>query len=240
MTVLAWCLMASTGRVSSSMARVSDVGEVLDHDARRADLAVLDLVGLERQHAEGVAEQRRRGAPRCWPRGGRRSRRCAARRRSATAGGSSAGPSSASRSSPARGGPGRDGRLDGGPRLAQRAGLGVDGQRGLVAEEVPGHRRQHEGQARVGGRHDDDLQRGREPLLALAGDHDRRGLVGPVDRDLLGHVVGGRAGEAGRADQDQRLGREVDVLLVLGRVAGDRLVAELGQLDPHLVRRRCG
>ena len=62
-----------------------------------------------------------------------------------------------------------------------------------------------------------------------------RRLVRPVDRHLLGHVVDVRAGEAGGADQDQRLGREVDVLLVLGGVAGDRLVAELGELDPQLL-----
>ena len=83
--------------------------------------------------------------------------------------------------------------------------------------------------------HDDHLEGGGEALLALAGDHDRRRLVGPVDRDLLGHVVGGRSGEPGRADQDHGLGREVDVLLVLGRVAGDRLVAELGELDAQLL-----
>ena len=59
-TVLAWCLMASTGRVSSSMALRERGGEVLDHDAGRADLAVLDLV--RRRAAtmpSGVAEQRR-------------------------------------------------------------------------------------------------------------------------------------------------------------------------------------
>ena len=66
---------------------------------------------------------------------------------------------------------------------------------------------------------------------------DRRRLVGPVDRDLLGDVVGGRPFEPGRAHQDQRLGRQVDVLLVLGGVAGDRLVAELRELDPHLLGR---
>ena len=66
-----------------------------------------------------------------------------------------------------------------------------------------------------------------EALLALGGDDDRRRLVGPVDRHLLGHVVGGRADQAGGAHEDQRLGRQVDVLLVLGDVAGDRLVAEL-------------
>ena len=40
-------------------------------------------------------------------------------------------------------------------------------------------------------------QRGGEALLAFAGDDDRRRLVGAVDRDLLGDVVGGGADEAG-------------------------------------------
>ena len=59
-TVLAWCLIASTGRVSSSIARVSAAHEVVDERARRADLA-----GAEP------------GTPRP---GGRRARRAAARR----------------------------------------------------------------------------------------------------------------------------------------------------------------
>ncbi len=70
--------------------------------------------------------------------------------------------------------------------------------------------------------------------LALGRDHDRRRLVGPVDGHLLGHVVGGGAAQPGRAHQDQRLAGQVDVLLVLGGVAGDRPVAQLGQLDADL------
>ena len=61
--------------------------------------------------------------------------------------------------------------------------------------------------------------------------------MGPVDGELLGHVVGVGAGEPGPADEDQGLGRQVDVLLVLGGVAGDGLVAELRQLDSDLGRR---
>ena len=60
--------------------------------------------------------------------------------------------------------------------------------------------------------------------VALGGDDHRRRLVGPVDGQLLGHVVGVGRRQAGGADQDQRLGGQVDVLLVLGGVAGDRLV----------------
>jgi hypothetical protein len=39
-----------------------------------------------------------------------------------------------------------------------------------------------------------------------------------VDRNLFGDVIGGRADQAGGANQDHRLGRQVDVLLVFGRV----------------------
>src|SRR3989440_4634898 len=82
-------------------------------------------------------------------------------------------------------------------------------------------------------RHLDGGQRRREGG-APGGDHHRRGLVGPVDRQLLADVGGGRRGQAGRADQDERLRRQVDVLLVFGGVAGDRLVGQLRQLDPQL------
>ena len=73
-----------------------------------------------------------------------------------------------------------------------------------------------------------------EAPLALGGDDDRGRLVGPVDRHLLGHVVGVGPGEPGGTHEDERLRRQVDVLLVLGAVAGDGLVAELGELDPDL------
>ena len=124
--------------------------------------------------------------------------------------------------------------LDGRAGQPQRHGLGVDGQRGLVAEQVADHRAQHERELRRDRRHGERLHRGAEALVPLGGDDDRRGLVGPVDRHLLGHVVGVRALQAGRAHEDERLGRQVDVLLVLGGVAGDGLVAELGELDPQL------
>jgi len=57
------------------------------------------------------------------------------------------------------------------------------------------------------------------------------------DRRLLGDIISGRPVEPGGAHEDQRLRGQVDVLLVLGDVRGDRLVAELTQLDPHLVGR---
>ena len=83
----------------------------------------------------------------------------------------------------------------------------------------------------------DRLERGEEAGFAVVGDHDRRGLVRAVDRDLLADVVGVRAVQSGRAHDDHRLGREVDVLLVLGDVARDRLVTELRELDPDLLGR---
>ena len=46
-----------------------------------------------------------------------------------------------------------DGPLDDLHRLAQRPRRGVDGQRRLVAEQVAGHRRQHEPERRVDRRH---------------------------------------------------------------------------------------
>ncbi len=76
-----------------------------------------------------------------------------------------------------------------------------------------------------------------EADVAVVGHHDRRRLVRPVDRHLLADVVGGGARQTGGAHEDQRLGGQVDVLLVLGDVAGDRLVAELAELDPHLFGR---
>ena len=212
-------------------------GEVVDDDRRRPDLAVLGLVGVERRPSRGRSAAATTAARRSTPRGGRRTapprrpskNRCAGRRQSVVAGRGGRRP----RSTPS---PIRRRSLDRRPRLPQRDRLRVDGERRLVAEEVPRHRREHERQRRVRRRHVDHLQGGAEATLALGGDHDRRRLVGPVDRHLLGDVVGGRAGEAGGAHEDQRLGRQVDVLLVLGDVAGDRLVAELRQLDPQLLR----
>src|SRR5438046_3186070 len=49
-------------------------------------------------------------------------------------------------------------------------------------------------------------------------------------------VVGVRANEPRGTHEDERLGRQIDVLLVLGAVAPDRLVTELRQLDARLLR----
>ena len=129
----------------------------------------------------------------------------------------------------------RDRPLDHLARLAQRTRRCVDRERGLVAPQVTDHRRQHERERGVDRGHGQHRRGRSEPLVALGRDDDRRGLVGAVDRDLLADVVGRAADEPGRADEDQRLTGEVDVLLVLGDVAGDRLVAELAELDPHLL-----
>ena len=50
-TVLAWCLMVSIVRVSSLIALRERGGEILDDGRRRADLAVVDLVEVERQRS---------------------------------------------------------------------------------------------------------------------------------------------------------------------------------------------
>ena len=207
-------------------------GEVVDQRARRGDLAGVAAVALERRVAGQVAQQ-----PAQAHRGGRLEV-----------------PVVQTRAQPVveplavRADPGADAaqhvvaverlgerHLDQLARLAQRTGRRVDRQRRLVAEQVPDHRREHEGQRRVHRRHGDHRRRGGEALVGVGGDDDRGGLVGLVDRHLLGHVVGRAAGQPGRAHQDQRLAGQVDVLLVLGDVAGDRLVAQLGELDPHLV-----
>ena len=95
------------------------------------------------------------------------------------------------------------------------------------------HRRQHETESGIDRGHVDGGG-GVVAGLAVVGDHDRRRLVRGEDRDLLGDVVGGRTDQPGCAHEDQRFRRQVDVLLVLGRVAGHRLVAELAELDPDL------
>ena len=124
------------------------------------------------------------------------------------------------------------------PRASRNGrGARIDGKRSFVTEEVPDHRAQNERNVGVHDRNGDRLECGEEPRLSVVGDHDRCRLVSAVDRDLLADVVGIRAVQARRAHDDHRLGRQVDVLLVLDDVAGDRLVAELRQLDPDLLGR---
>ena len=83
----------------------------------------------------------------------------------------------------------------------------------------------------------DRVDRGRESVLAVVDDRDRGGLVCAVDRDLLGDVVGVGTAQSGRAHEDHRLGREIDVLLVLGDITSDRLVTKLRELDANLLGR---
>ncbi len=123
---------------------------------------------------------------------------------------------------------GRSQAFDGGMCLSQRGRLGVDGTRSLVAEQVPDHCREHECQTRVHPRNGHDVEGVREPTEAGigVGNDNRRGLVGPVDGNLLGHVISPRTHHSGGTDKHQRLSRQVDVLLVLGGVSGDGLVTE--------------
>ena len=123
-----------------------------------------------------------------------------------------------------------------GPPASGRAG-GVDREGGLVAEQVADHGRQDEPERRVDRRHGDRR-------------HPRRKRVSPSLATTIGVALWARKiatslatssafepDKTGRAHEDQRLGRQVDVLLVLGRVAGDRLVTELTELDPNLLGR---
>ena len=205
--------------------------------ARRADLAVLDLERVERQHAGARTGTATRAAPRSPLRACRRrspprspsKKRVAGRLELLRRG----------RSRPARRRRRRRRRPRPRSRPAPRGAAGPTRRSRARPRSRTGGRpspRARTPSAGCTGGHRDRLERGAEALVALVGDHDRRRLVRAVDRELLGDVVGVRAGEPGRAHEDQRLGREVDVLLVLGAVAGDRLVAELGELDPHLVR----
>ena len=234
-TVLAWCLMASTGRVSSAMACAS---AAVRSSIRPAGVAILpepcwyassgaSLATSPRSATSRTAVDASRFpsyAPDRRPSTKRRPFGASASRSSTTRASLSGAPLPTARSMASRAS--RSGR-------AER----VDRQRGLVAEQVTDHRGQDEGQPGLHRRHGDDDGSGPEALLALGGDHDRGRLVGPEDRHLLGHVVRGRADQAHGADEDERLRRQVDVLLVLGDVAGDRLVAELAELDPDLLRR---
>ena len=185
-------------------------GEVVEHHARRADLAELGLVGVEPADAERVAEQRRH------PHGGGGlevavvGARRAGRRGTAGIGVDSSGRSRRSRPSPSTGAVGSrrvaTTLVDGGARLPQRPGLGVDGQRRLVAEQVPDHRGEHEGEVRVGVGHGQDVRaprsKARSPSEAIT---IGAALWARKIADLLGHVVGGGADEAGGAHEDQRL-----------------------------------
>ena len=189
------------------MAAVSAGGQVVEHHAGRADLAVLDLVRVERADPAARSGAATPPARRCWPRGGRRTRRTASPSAKVCWWATSCGLTAASTASPEVPPSAVDGALDDGPRASrERPGLRVDGQRGLVAEQVADHRGQHERQPRIGAGTVTTWSAAAEALLALRADHDRRRLVGPVDRHLLGDVVGGRADEPGRAHQDQRLG----------------------------------
>ena len=124
------------------------------------------------------------------------------------------------------------GRLfDGRMGHSQRLGLAVDGPSCLVTKQVPDHGGQQVRQPGMGTGYDDHVEGLGEPAWVGVGHHHRGRLVRPEDRHLLGHIVDGGANKAGGTDHDQRLRGQVDVFFVFGGVRGDRLVAELGELD---------
>ena len=208
--------------------------QVLDHRARCSHLAELDLVRVQVLETGRIAQHRgdAHGGGRLEasvvvarpqlveePRGMRFERGCErAERIEAVA-------------------RGRERGLDATAGLPQWSCRRVDGQRGLVSEEMPGHRAEDEREIGVHHGNRDRVDRGGETVFAVVDDCDRGRLVRPVDRDLLGDVVGVGTTQTGRTHEDHRLGREIDVLLVLGDVTRDRLVAQLRELDANLV---CG
>ena len=135
--------------------------------------------------------------------------------------------------------------VDGRPGLTQRTGLGVDGERRLVAEQVADHGRQHE--RRVEGASSGTLStasaavKARSPSEAIT--------IGAAlwARKIATSLATSSAVDPTRPAAHTRIiGSDDRSMCFLSsvRVAGDGLVAELGQLDPQLasrdlVRRRC-
>ena len=170
-TVLAWCLIASTGRVSSSIPAVS--AAVRSSTTRLGVPTAPCSIWYTSSGSSpgGVAEQRRdahRGAGfevavvaadaqaveerggGTLDRGREAHQQVVARRRVQ--------------------GCGRHDRRHRRPHLTQRTRGGVDGERGLVPEEVAGHGREHEGHVGVDRGHADGLERGskrRSPSVAI-------------------------------------------------------------------------
>ena len=217
-------------------------GQIVQDEGRRADTAELQLVGLQRHDAQGEPEQSRQAY-----RGG--GLQMAVEAAVAKFVGEGVRRGSQRRGEldvlhfgcrPAVwvthrfGQPALGLGLDGGVGGPQRSGLEVDCPGRLVTEQVADHRRQQEGQPGVHRWHGHQVMGSDEPRRTGVGHHHGQRLVRPVDGHLLGHVVGRRSHQAGGTHQDQRLRGEVDVLLVLGGVGGDRLVAELRELDPDL------
>jgi len=76
------------------------------------------------------------------------------------------------------------------------------------------------------GRHlDDILGIGRKPVFPLFHDYHRGRLMGPENRRILDDIIQHPGPGAGRADDDQGLGRQVDMFFVLDIIRGDGLVA---------------
>ena len=203
-TVLAWCLIASTGRVSSSIARVSDAVRSSISDAGRADLA---------------------GAAAGTPRAGRSSRRSREQRRQPHRGRCLEMAVVQTGAQPVAEPVGM--RPDAVAHRAQHV-VTVVGRRPAPARsprvpraaDAPRRRSPAPPRSRTGARPSPTARtpapdRPPAPQITAAaaakrsspsvGDHDRRRLVGLVDRHLLGHVVGGAADQTGGAHEDQRL-----------------------------------
>ena len=121
------------------------------------------------------------------------------------------------------------------PRLAERPGLGVYRQGGLVAENVADHRGQHEGELGMARRYGQDVD-----ARVEQSPFQPRSLSPPGPP--CGHGIflfpwrcrGRWPAHARCAHDDEGFGRKIDVFFVLDNVEGYRLVAQLRKFDPDL------
>ena len=122
------------------------------------------------------------------------------------------------------------------PELTEEQGVRVDPAGGEVAPQVAGDGIQDDRQRPRGPRNGDDgVRRVVEAVVPLVAEDDHGGLMGLEDGHILDDIAHDRFRTPRRADEDQRLRRQVDVLFVLHNVGRDGLVAQLAQLDPDLV-----
>ena len=119
---------------------------------------------------------------------------------------------------------------------AQEERIFIDAARGVIPEEmtrygVQDHRKRH----RRRGNGDHRIGNLIKALLLFIGKDNHSRFVGLEDGNVLDDVPGYGLRISRGADDNQRFGGQIDVLLVLDDVRRDRLVAELAEFDPDLV-----
>ena len=131
-----------------------------------------------------------------------------------------------------------DGPADLLAEAVQQPGTVVDGQGRVIAPEVTGEGIDHRSEMFGRLRHLDDGRGVRgKTVLAFIGDDHRQGFVRPEDGRVLDDVVQHPRPGAGGADDDQRFGGKIDMLLVFHEIRGDRLITEFAQFDADLIGR---